>query len=244
VKADPLVMESLTTSYNERLFGGGIRSYFHEMRYVWVAQRVKSLGLRTVSIVELGCYDGKTIEFVERFGVGVKRYLGLDANWEGGLDLGRAKWRHRSGVELRNCQSPGDIPEGSFDVAICLETLEHLPSGDVPAYIERLARASERLLVSVPVERGVVFVAKYLVKAALHSRGAIRYTMSDWINSALSRMDRVNRFDHRGFDERIVIEQIRQLFSRVDCAYLPGLVPSHANFSCVIESVGPKIRAS
>jgi hypothetical protein len=74
------------TPYNKRLFTG-LRGRLHRLRYQWLVERLRTLESESVSLVELGCYDAKTIQFLDEAGIRVARYLGLDANWEKGLDL-------------------------------------------------------------------------------------------------------------------------------------------------------------
>jgi hypothetical protein len=123
-----------------------------------------------------------------------------------------------------------------FDVAVSLETFEHLPPTEVPAFVEKLATLSDRLLVTVPVERGFVFLAKHMAKAVLRLGGGQQYSAADWTNSALSRLDRVKRNDHKGFDERVLADQMARHFRSVKLSYLPGIPLSHANFSAAIEA--------
>ena len=123
-------------AYNERLFGSSaIRRWHHEARFRWLSHTLRRLGCAPDSVVEVGCFDGKTIGFLPRV---PSRYLGCDANWEGGVDLAREAWRGRAGIEFRECRSPGDIRLGgeTFDAAICMDTLEHVPPDMLEAYVD------------------------------------------------------------------------------------------------------------
>lgn len=82
-------MNDKVSSYNERLFGGGIGSRLHYARFHWLHQSLDRLNCRPSSVLELGCFDAKTIHFLP---VLPERYVGLDANWEGGLDLAKTTW--------------------------------------------------------------------------------------------------------------------------------------------------------
>ncbi len=52
-----------------------------------------------------------------------------------------------------------------FDTALCLETLEHVPPDLLEPYVEEIAKATTGyFVVTVPNEKGPVFLAKYVVK--------------------------------------------------------------------------------
>ncbi len=190
--------------YNERLFGAsGLRRRYHEARFRWLALTLRRLGCAPRSVLELGCFDGKTIAWLPRIPV---RYVGYDANWEGGLDLARRAWRGKAGIEFHDCRSPSDIRlDGeTFDAVICMDTLEHLPPAAFPEYVDILSRAAKGyVLVTVPNEKGIAFAAKYLVKSALG--GNEPYTIREAVDAVLGRTDRIARREHKGFDYAEVI---------------------------------------
>src|SRR5215212_12151959 len=139
--------------YNKRLFSGNWRSRIHLSRFYWLAAQMRRLGFNRASIIELGCYDGKTIEFLD---FAPETYLGLDANWEGGLESGKAKWKDFPNVELRLCRKPEEIPAPRklYDAGVCMETLEHVPPHMVEPYLRRLSEAIDGyLFITIPVER-------------------------------------------------------------------------------------------
>jgi hypothetical protein len=118
-----------------------------------------------------------------------------------------------------------------------METLEHVPPAMVPGYLEALAKvARDRILITVPVERGIVFLAKHIAKELVGSRGACQYSAMDWVNSTLGRLDKIARHDHKGFDDRTLLDEARRYLDILRVDYLPGLPVSHANFSLAIEA--------
>lgn len=215
--------------YNERLFSGGFRGRLHHARFHWLAEAVKASGVPHGSAIELGCFDGKTLDFLPSF---PDRYLGLDANWEGGLDLARQRWADESGCEFRACESPGEMAlEGErFDIAISMETLEHVPPELVEPYLAALAEATRHLaFFTVPNELGPVFAAKHLAKAILTE--ADDYSLAEYVNATLGRSHRVARHEHKGFDYRFFIEQVQRHFDVVDVSGHPlGMLPPIFNF--------------
>ncbi len=198
--------------YNERLFSGSsARAYYHLARFKWAAAKLAQLP-PALSVVELGCFDGKLLDFV---GGRVREYVGLDANWEGGLDLARKKFEGRKDVRLIHAQSPESLkefPDLHFDAAVALETLEHVPPDLVDPYLAELARVtSGHLVVSVPNEMGAVFAAKYLAKRLLY--GDVEpYTLREFMAATLKQTDKVARTEHKGFDYRELVRQIGRYF--------------------------------
>ncbi len=198
-------------SYNERLFQSrGLRSAYHLERYRWLAREMA--GISSPRVIELGCFDAKSLRFIPQ----PSYYLGLDADWEGGLSEGRKLWRDAGNVELVNCVHPSQIPDrGTFDIGVVLETLEHLPDPLLDEYIAKLgALIHGKLFVSVPRERGLIFLAKYLAKTLFYGgyAGGGRPTPRDVFMLTLSRTNQVKRCDHKGFDERVLIKKLSKYF--------------------------------
>jgi hypothetical protein len=210
------------SDYNKRLFSGGLRARLHLSRFYWLRAQLRSLNLRRVRAIELGCFDGKTIEYLYPM---PERYLGLDANWEGGVDAGRERWKDFPNVELRVCARPEDIPraEEPFDVGICMETLEHVPPEFVDPYLFELSRAIDGyLFITVPVERGLVFLIKHSIKKALRMRHE-SFNTREFFNCVFGRMSRVGRREHKGFDDRALVAQVRKYF---DVMSVKGVFPN------------------
>lgn len=213
--------------YNQRLFSGNWRSRIHLSRFHWLAAALRRLQLAPARIIELGCFDGKTIELLDQ---PPACYLGLDANWEGGLDAGKRRFSDRPNVEMRLCRKPCDIPTPAvpFNVGICMETLEHLPAEIVEPYLLRLSQVvNGYLFITVPVERGPVFLLKHGTKRLLRMQDD-RFSRREFFDSVLGRMERVERREHKGFDDRALVRAVRQYFNVVSIAGIfPGL-PIHS----------------
>jgi hypothetical protein len=59
-------------TYNDRLFHGNrARRFLHERRFWWLVDRLQRLKIRRADIIEIGCYDGKTVSYLERSGIAV-----------------------------------------------------------------------------------------------------------------------------------------------------------------------------
>lgn len=207
---------ALTTAYNERLFaGGGLRSYYHKARFLWVREKMKQCLGTGLRLVELGCYDGRLLDTL---GDVVSDYAGLDANWAGGLDLARRKYRGHPRVILIEGSTPAmfhRFPDGRFDAAAALETLEHVPPDLVGPFLDQLQRVTRGyLFVTVPNELGAIFLIKYLAKRTVFGE-AEPYTPSEFLAATLWRSDKVERTYHKGFDYRKVIAEVRDRFEVV-----------------------------
>ncbi len=201
--------------YNERLFSGGIRSYFHFARFLWVQKQIRRLGIYPRSVLELGCYDGRLLSFIPK----PERYVGVDANWENGLDLARAKYGER--YEFLDAQTPSDMTgiSGRFDLAACLETLEHVPPEHVDGYLSEIARRlNGYLLITVPNETGPLFLAKWLAKAVFRMSPK-DYTVAELFYATICRTEKIRRLEHKGFNYR---DMVRQIGKHFDVLYIQG----------------------
>ena len=216
--------------YNERLFSGsGLRNYYHLARYRWLQKTVGELQpTKPLRVVELGCFDAKSLNyFPER----PQQYVGLDANWENGLEIGRKGFGDRPEVTLMETTDPAALQaygDGTFNLAIALETLEHIPDPIMKDYLAELARVTRgHLLVSVPNEMGPVFLVKHLMKVATYG-GVDDYSPREIVAATLRQPHKVARDQHKGFDYRAVISDISRHFDveRVEGVPAMGLPPA------------------
>lgn len=215
--------------YNERLFSGsGLRSYYHFARYHWLKAMLEKHGAQTLRIVELGCFDGRAVDYAPR---PPARYLGLDADWEGGLSSARAKFAGRSEISLIATRTPDVLEQfgdGSFNVAVSLETLEHIPDPVMLDYLAQLARVTDGiLLVSVPNEMGPVFLLKHMIKRAVFRSGD-KYTVRELVAATLRQPHKVARREHKGFSYVSLVRAMRRHFDIVSVQGIAslGLPPS------------------
>jgi len=215
--------------YNERLFTKGIRGKLHSARFEWLARSLLRLKCEYQTVLELGCYDGKVIDYLpER----PTRYLGLDANWEGGLDVVKDKWGSQSNYVFRKCRMPEEmgIRGEQYDISICMETLEHIPPQMVASYLEQLAKVTkEYIFVTVPNEIGIVFFFKHIVKWLFGDTQS--YTVSEFLNETLGNTDKVERRGHKGFNYNKLVVQISNYFEIIEVSGHPlAFAPASLNF--------------
>lgn len=217
--------------YNERLFDAGLRGWLHGGRFQWLREVAR--GVDTGSVFELGCFDAKTLDHLPR---APERYVGADANWEGGLDVARKRWPRYEFIE---CDSPESLSQvdGEFSCSICMDTFEHVPVELIDGYVDQLARLTRGyLLVTAPVEKGPVFLGKHLAKRVFRSLAENdaevgRYTASEVFFASLGQCQRVVRGEHKGFDYAWLAQRLRRRFEIVRYAGYPfARLPRVVNF--------------
>jgi SAM-dependent methyltransferase len=206
-----------TNGYNERLFSSGLRGELHQARYRWLSRSLEKMGCRSRRVIELGCFDGKSIDFLPNK---PRYYLGLDANWEGGLDIARERWKDHPEYDFQFCATPEDIHTTErFDICICMETLEHVNPGLVEPYLEVLARLTRQyIFITVPNEKGPLFAFKHSIKK-IFGLPVEKYSLREFIYAAMGRMHRVRRNEHKGFDYARLI--LSKFFTIVEVSSLP-----------------------
>jgi hypothetical protein len=224
-------------TYNDSLFNGNrARRFLHERRFWWLVDRLRRLNIRRAGIIEIGCYDAKTISYLERSGIAVNRYVGYEAD-DDILDWVKAQWAERPEVAIMKSKSSSDIDlSATFDVGICMETLEHLPDQHVDGYLQLLARVVRGpVFFTIPVERGAMLVAKQLGYRALGMYGD-RLSWRDLVAGALSQTGKIPRHEHTGFDDRLMIERIARYFTITESGGL--FVPYFTTLNFTLGVVG------
>jgi hypothetical protein len=200
--------------YNERLFAKGIRSQIHFARFAWLRRMAGNFTQsQSLRVVELGCFDGRSIDWLP---FEPALYDGFDANWEGGLDIGKNRFAAKPNIRFHICSRPEEmsIDEGGYDLGISLETMEHIPPEMVDAYLEILSKSVKTaFLISVPNEIGIPFLIKYLAKKIFYRDSMDEtYSMGEVWAEIVGNTRKVHRNEHKGFDYRTFIEQLHKFF--------------------------------
>ena len=119
--------------------------------------------------------------------------------------------------------------ENNIDVVVALETLEHIPEGDVVRLVEKISRLKPLLFCcSVPVEVGPSIWCKNLGSFLMGYRRT-KYTLSQTIWAGLYKLDKLPRHGstHRGFNWLWLAQTIRYNFRIEKIKTLPfGFIPA------------------
>lgn len=201
-----------------------IYNFHHTRRFEWLRSKIAALGKREVSILELGCNDARSLEYMP---VPVKRYVGLDAGWQSGwrngkacgLDAARLRFGDRPHFEFHRSERCEDLEQvqEKFDIAVVLETFEYLDPSKVDAYVSSLSQKlndSGAILSTMPNEKGVPLLVK-AVGSRLSGVPRSEYTPRQFWNALLGRVSRVPRAirGRRGFDYVAMAELVGRYFS-------------------------------
>ncbi len=219
-------------SYNDRIFSKGVRSRLHYARFYWLREKTKKWWAKPASILELGCFDAKTISFLDPKPI---RYSGYDANWENGLDIAKTAFENPA-YQFFECSLPEQLnpSRDTFDLVICMETLEHLPDDTLDEYLSKLKDAVGRFLfITIPNETGIIFLGKYLVKTLFfREKMNPTYSLGEVLSQTFGKMEQVKHDDHKGFDYRRLVNQLRQDWEILEINAIPfGWLPTFFGFS-------------
>jgi hypothetical protein len=232
-------------------FVKSLYSTHHARRFAWLKERIASLPARSISVIEIGCHDARSLDYLP---VHVHRYVGLDAGWQSGwkdgipfgLEAARFKVRHHDNHEIRSCTSPEDIEnvEGEFDVAIALETFEYLVPSSLQSYIAALARKVCRngfILSTMPNEKGIPLLFK-TIGSKISRVPRSKYSVSQFCNALLGRMNRVPRAPRgrKGFDYDQIVRLLRQYFPSLRVEPVGGFRNLPVSLSLNVGIVGSK----
>ncbi len=203
-------------TYTHRLFGKGLYGRHHNRRYAWLSQKVSALaGDQGIRVLEVGCHEGRVLGCIPSR---VRRYVGLDAGWGGGLERAKEFFRDRQEVTFIQSNHPRDVAalEERFDFVICMETLEHVEPSLVELYIKAFSEKLDGfLLITVPNEKGVALLFKTLGARLLGVDRIYPYTAKEFFWGLMGRLDRVARSEHKGFDYRNLVNLIGKYFRNV-----------------------------
>lgn len=217
-------------SYNEKIFKPkSFRRFLHLARFKWINKQLKKHQIKYQKVIELGCYDGRVIEYLPNK---PQIYKGFDANWGNGLDLAKKKFKGNKIYNFYEAQNLNDIKlekNEIFELAFSLETLEHIPEKFLCQYLEKISRhLNGYFLITVPNEKGPFFVIKRLLRP---KDDRYKYSFKDYINLLFGKTNFIERDNHKGFDYDHLIYDLKKYFDIIEVKGLPlgSLLP---NFLC------------
>ena len=161
-------------------------------------------------------------------------YYGFDKNWEDGLSIGREKYAddlNKSIFFFEISQSEQIIyPRPMLDLAVCMETLEHIPPEKVGKYIEKIASLKPKyFIVTVPNESGIVFLLKHLIKSMFKMNPDV-YSPKELYYALTYQAEKIKRNQHKGFDWRELRELLQQHFVIKKTEGLPFITNPYFSF--------------
>lgn len=222
----------------------------HAQRFRWLREKLVSRGKPNVSILELGCNDATSLDYVP---LAVDRYVGFDAGWQSGwkdgvaygLEAARIRYTGIENFEFHESVDFMDVlgVTGAFDFALVLETFEYLEPSMLEAYISALAARlwpGGQLVSTMPNEKGIAVLLKHF---GSRISGVRRSVYSPWelFQAAIGRTSSIPRGTRgrKGFDYQQIAALARRHFryvrlESVGPSFLPccmslnvGLVASH-----------------
>ena len=210
--------------YNKRLFKKNtLRSFYHLSRFKWLGEKVKQYKPEVKTILELGCYDCRSLEYLpETF----LYYEGYDSNWEGGLDMAIDKLKDDKRIKLFEIINANEFnrEQSKFDITISLETLEHIHSNQIKEFINTICENTNDLIfVTVPNEKGFMLILKLLYKKIIDPKFKIEYSFSELFYAGIGYMKKVKRVEceHKGFDYTNLLQQFQNNFKVIEVKGLP-----------------------
>lgn len=239
-------MNAGASKYNERLFNrGSLRSKLHVARFEWLQKQIDYYYSEPKRIMELGSFDSRSLNYLPSSA----EYHAYDANWLGGLDKARIDFSDQRNAKFNLCRnlSEFDVKAKNYDISICLETLEHLPSKELDAYLRKISEATVHYcFISVPNEQGIVFLAKHLLKRIKRSSSLEKYTSKEMMLAILGRQDKVKRLEttHKGFSHHQLIKVVNNYFYIKQIQGLPfKFLPLGFNFTIAMVLQAKPIHA-
>ncbi|HVY37402.1 MAG TPA: class I SAM-dependent methyltransferase [Polyangia bacterium] len=215
--------------YSERLLtkGNFLTRLAHSRRYLKTLAFVADV--RAAVAVDFGCGDGALLRRAFDQGI-IRAGYGIDADPQ----MRAAAAEVFAGVAgfqfLEPVAAEQAIPPGTCDLAICTETLEHVPDQrKVLDSIVRYCRSGARVIISAPIEIGPSLLGKQLGRYLAGLRGSYgyeKYTVRELLAASLGKprafesshsRDDVELKGHKGFDYRELDASIRE---RLDVARL------------------------
>ena len=99
-----------------------------------------------------------------------------------------------------------------------------------------MAAATQKYaIITVPNEKGIIFVLKHLSKKILNKPESDRYTFKEFFNAFLGRMDKVKRSEicsHKGFDYDQLLKTLSLYFDIIEVKGMPlKFLPASLNYT-------------
>jgi 2-polyprenyl-3-methyl-5-hydroxy-6-metoxy-1,4-benzoquinol methylase len=197
------------TGYTHRFYGTRLR-FLHSLRMRTVLKILHAFpeAVHRSNVVEIGCLDLFSLCLFCEAGYLPRTYAGVDIFWEDAEPYAREnavriRDRHRLEVNLYRDRAETFASPTKFDTVVMLETLEHVDSeGAAIRNVVSLLREGGHLLLSVPVEFGLLFGIREVARRA--ASGRTTYSGKEFLLGLRGKTQDIPREtgDHKGYDYR------------------------------------------
>lgn len=234
------------TSYSKRITGG-ILGYPHRKRRKDLANVCqKYFNKKTLDV---GCGD---LYFDKDIIPQQNSFVGCDLGWEDSLRRAKANIEEFRWKNVEVTQSVGEyLPYKSqmFELILCFETLEHVDDEKkVIAEITRVASKDAILVISAPIEFGLMLLFKEIFRSLISSpiyRGSYskatrqnRYKLKEiFAAGVFGKTDRVKRIlhTHKGYDYRNTLELLNPSWYLIEKLNYPiKSLPDSLSYGCIL----------
>lgn len=140
-----------------------IRTLFLKRLKIAIRLAWSKLGLRDdLKVVDLGCGEGKLLELVEKKFKNVKTFsLDIEPNI---LELSKFL---KAEIKIADIRESG-FPDNFFDIAFCLDVLEHFKELEKPVKeTRRILKPDGLLIVSLPTENWFYKLGRLFIKGTI-----------------------------------------------------------------------------
>ncbi len=210
--------------------------FLHNARYRALVRAVRALpAWRTIRVLDLGAGPAKAFGALDR--IARIDYVGIDLN-EHFCRYASERYGDAANFRMLNASFLEDrlmTSLGHFDLAIALETMEHIGTAGADKLAKTVANMGVRTFIcSVPIEVGPPVALKNIGSAVCGYTRHTEYSAADTFWAVLGRLDKVRPYDggHRAFDWRELSRTLSLYFPRKKVSVLPvSVLPAWLNTS-------------
>jgi len=185
-----------------RRITNGILGFPHRKRLSDISNYCsKFIGLH---IADIGCYD---LYFDQKIIPNQDIFVGVDFSFQGlrfaNENIQKYKWNNVHIINADGEYVP--LVNNFFDLVLCCETLEHVNNEiAVLNEINRISKKDSILVISVPIEFGLILLFKQIIRRLFFS--TVSYSLKElWYACIVCDLKRIKRYDHKGYDYRNII---------------------------------------
>ncbi|MBV9576485.1 MAG: class I SAM-dependent methyltransferase [Gammaproteobacteria bacterium] len=213
------------TDYEKMLTFNSVLSWVHSLRYRETVKILKrSFGKKRITVWEVGCAHAQLFETLSAYFEIDYYAIERDANF---CQEAFNRYGSHPNFHIINGSGADPVCYKNFpdpDVIVSLETFEHMPNQEVLKTLDIIAKSTPTLfLCSVPVEIGPAVLFKNLASFFFRYHRHRAYSWKETLWAAAYRLDKLppHACQHKGFDWRILLSQIKEKMPVVCAKTLP-----------------------